>query len=302
MTPWQKVNKNNLEQLRLHYLRYDPYCHLNIIDLWSYRGGVNHWFQVGDTMVYRLNNYMDNSLYLTVLGNKSAKHAIKELSSKNKKLSQITLKCVPESTLNALGSWDAVVNSVEDPDNHDYIFDVESLVNLSSPSLKSKQKLYNKLVSRHPKLKTKVLNNSSSTDRRLLYRLFKRWVLQTDPEDWQKEFLALKRALKMDDTKLVCLGFFDGEKIVGYTVNEPERNGYIYQAFFGKADRRYPGLSLFMERETAKYFYSHHGSKLMNLQPDSGVEGLRYYKNSLGPLRQLKKYTVTIDTAKALAS
>jgi hypothetical protein len=301
MVSWQKIDKNNLRQLQRHYQRFEPYCHLNIIDMWSYRVGPNHWFRLGDTIVYRLNDYVDDSLYLTVLGKDSAKQAISELCKKYKGLSKITLRCVPESTLKALGKWNAVIGSSEDQDNHDYIFSVKSLVDFSSPQLQTKQRKYRRLVKRYPKLKVKLLDHYKASDRRLLYRAFKRWVTQTNAQDWQKEYLALKRALNLKGTKLVCLGFFDGQKIIGYTINEPERSSYYYQAFFGKSDRRYGWLGLLIEHETAEYFYRHYGSKYMNLQPDSGIVGLRRYKTSLGPIKKLKKYTVVIDSSKARA-
>ena len=300
MAHWQKINSKSLPQLERHYLQFEPYCHLNIADMWGWRVGPNHWFRIGDTVVYRLNDYNDDSLYLTILGKKSAKQAIKQLCEENKKLKKITLKCVPETTLKALGKWNAIASVREDQDNHDYIFDVKSLVNFSSTQLQHKYPLYSKLLKKHPNLNVRLLSHHKESDRRIIYKVFKQWVSQTGTNDWQKELLALKRILNLRREKMVCLGFFDGRKAIGYTVNEPEKNGY-YQAFSGKADRGYRDLGLFMEHETAKYMHKHFGSRYMNLQPDQGLEGLRQYKTALGPLRHLKKYLVTIDSNKALA-
>jgi hypothetical protein len=298
MIKWQKVDKKGLDTLRHHYSQFEPYCHLNIVDMWSYRGGPNYWFKLGDTIAYKLNDYNDNSYYLTLLGEKSAKDTIKELSNHNKRVKKLTLKCLPEETLKALGKWDAVVSVHEDIDNHDYIFSVDQLVNFSSPQLQSKHRLYKKLVKKHPDITLRRLNIKKEAERQLLYRVYRRWVAQTNPPDWDKEFLALKRALSLKGTNLCCLGFFDGQKMIGFTVNEAEQSGY-YQAFFGKADRAYPGLGILLEHETAKYMHKEYGSKHMNLQCDQGIEGLRNYKTSLGPLRHLKKYVVVIDAAKA---
>jgi hypothetical protein len=301
MANWQKIDKKSLLQLERHYSQFEPYCHLNVVDMWGWRAGPNHWFKVGDTVVYRLNDYNDGSLYLTILGRSSAKEAIRELCDKNKSLKKITLKCVPEVTLKALGRWNAIIAVDEDPDNHDYIFEVETMVKFSSLELQHKYPLYRKLVRKHPYLKVRVLDHNQAPDRRLIYRVFKRWVLQTNSQDWRKEFLALKRILNLRREKMVCLGFFDGRKAIGYTINEPESSGY-YQAFSGKADRGYRDLGLFMEHETAKYILDNYGSRFINLQPDQGLEGLRDYKTSLGPQRQLKKYILIIDTAKATAN
>lgn len=299
MIPWQKVNRSCLAELEQHYLGHEPYCHLNIVDLWSYRVGLNQWFKVGDTIVYRLNDYVNDSLYLTILGQKSVKEALQELSNKFKSQKTITLKCVPETTLKTLGNWDAIISIEEDMNYHDYIYDVETIINFSSGPLKQKQKSYNKLVKNHPGLHFKALDNHKKSDRNIIYSVFKKWARQTGSDDWQKEYLALKRALNLSGVQLVCVGFFDRNKMIGYTVNGPEKSGY-YQAFFGKADRRYKGLSIYQERETAKYMFEKHGSKFMNLQPDCGIEGLRQYKNSLGPIKMLKKYMVVISTTQTM--
>lgn len=300
MANWKKIDKGSLGRLERHYLQFEPYCHLNVVDLWSYRAGPNHWFEVGDTFVYRLNDYMDDSLYITLLGKTSVRQAVKEVAKKENSHGRLTLRCVPQTAMDFLHGWDAVVSHSEDPDNHDYVFDVESFLDLSSPELKNKFRAHRKFARRYPKVHVRALDHNKAYDRRLMYGMFRKWVRQTKSQEWHKEFRALKRALNFKERELVCVGFFDGRKMIGYTVNEPEPNGY-YQAFFGKADRGYGNLGFFMEYETARYIHKRYGSKFMNLQPDSGLEGLRLYKTSLGPQRMLKKYSVVIDTAKALA-
>ena len=300
MIKWHRIDKKSLPVLERHYLQFEPYCHLNVVDIWGWRVGPNYWFKVGDTIVYRLNDYNDDSPYLTILGKESVRAAIVQLCEEKKKSKTITLKCVPETTLRAIAGWDALISSTEDLDNHDYIFDIKALMELSSPQLIHKRKNYRKLVKKHPDLQIKTLDHTKKNDRQIIFSVFKRWVQQNNPQDWQKEFLALKRILNLKRQRMVCLGFFDGRKAIGYTVNEPEGNEY-YQAFSGKADRGYKNLGLFMERETAKHIYKNYKSKFANLQPDQGLEGLRQYKTSLGPIRHLKKFIVTIDTAKARA-
>lgn len=300
MVKWQKIDQRKLAELREHYLHFEPYCHLNVVDMWSYRSGPNHCLKVGDTIVYKLNDYNDDSTYVTLLGRHSTKEAVQLLCKEKGARKRVTLKCVPEQTLRSLGHWNAIVDTYEDFDNHDYIFSVDSLIYFNSPELQKKYPIYQKLVRKHPSLQIKVLNHTKTADRRRVYAVFKRWVAQTNAADWKKEYLALKRSLTLKGTNLLCLGVFDGRKLIGYTVNEAEGTGY-YQAFFGKGDRLYPGIGLLLEHETAKYMHEHYGSKYMNLQPDQGLEGLRHYKTSLGPLRHLKKYIVTIDRQKALA-
>jgi hypothetical protein len=262
--------------------------------MWSYRVDPVHWLQIGDTVLYRLRDYMDDSPYVTLLGHADVRDAIRLLWQHEPGDDPTELRCVPEIVVKAIDGWDAVVTITEDSDNHDYIFDVESLSKLDSPGLRRRRQEYQRFIQDTPNISLRRLRREETRERQLIYSLFRRWIVQTSASGWSKEFLATKRAMHLHRRDLACLGFFDGRMLVGYTVNEAAPNGY-YQAFFGKADRRYPGLSIYIECETAKYMRSHYGSRFMNLQPDSGIPGLRSYKRSLEPTAYLKKYVVMLD-------
>lgn len=300
MALWQNLTQQDLGHLDEHSRLYPPYCHVNIVDLWAYKVTDNYWFEVGDTIAYKLNDYNDDSLYLTLLGHKQARQAIKLIAGEEEHGAELELRCVPETTLKSLGDWDAIVRFHEDHDNHDYIFDILKLRAFDSEGLRAQAKKFRKLLRLHPGLHHKVLDHRSEADRQKIYAVFHGWVEQTGASHWHKEFRALQRALGLDEAGLVCLGFYDGHEMIGYTVNRPEPDGY-YQAYFGKADRRYNSLTLFQEQTTAAYMQENFGCTHMNLQPDQGLAGLRSFKKTLGPSGYLKKFTVIIDRARCLA-
>jgi hypothetical protein len=182
----------------------------------------------------------------------------------------------------------------EDFDNHDYVFSTESIANLAVVGTKEKKKSLRKLLERHPELRSSVIKHDDRKVRNNMYALFRKWIVENGAVNWEREFRALKRELKIPGYKLVVIGAFDGKELVGFTVNEIEDNGY-YQGHFGKASYKYPSLGLFLEVETAKIIKKQYGCKLMNLQQDMGIEGIRYYKQSLQPINKLKKYNIVID-------
>lgn len=298
MSVWKNLELQDLHILEKHASKYDPYCHLNVVDLWSYKVTENYWFMHGDTIAYRLNDYNDDSLYTTVLGERDLKRTISMICNMSSD-SKIFFKCVPKVVIDSLGNWNPISNIREDHDNHDYIFDVISIMTFSSDGMRQQSKKIRKLIRQHPELHYRLLDASNNADRNQMYRVFHTWVYQTKPAHWQKEFRALQRALHLQHANLVCLGFFDGKKMIGYTVNRPENNGY-YQAYFGKSDRGYNPLSLYQEYTTACYMHEQFNSRWMNLQPDSGIDGLRKYKTSLGPSHKLLKYDLTIDCSNVL--
>lgn len=291
---WTTAARTTLGELADHSASFDPYCNLNVVDLWAYRVHPVLWCRVGDAVLYRLSDYMSDEQYFTVLGRESVREASTALVrwSGNRDL---TLKCVPQATVDAMGDWDAITACDEDADNHDYVLDADDLVELRLPHLRRKQ---HSLIRRHPDLEVRLLDRGNLRDRARMYALFRLWVTQTSAVGWEKEHLALRRALHVPAQNLDCVGVFDGPRLIAYSVNGPVASGY-YQGYFGKVDRRYRGLGIHLEHVTAKHMTAKYGSRLLNLQPDSGIVGLRHYKQSLGPCAMLKKYTVTIS-ARAL--
>jgi len=294
---WKKIKKQDLVKLERHAANHEPYCHLNVIDLWAYKITENYWFELGDTIIYKLNDYSAGHLYITLQGDKDVKPAITKLASSLTAKNTITLKCVPELAKKNIEKWQAIKSIKEDKDNHDYIFDVDKVITFSSKIQKNKSKKIRQLLNKHPNIRDEVIDLTDQKNRIKIYAIFKNWILQTGAKDWKREYNALKRAIKMPDSNLICIGFFDDKKMIGYTINRPEKNGY-YQAYFGKSDRTYNSLSLYQEYVTAKFMKQTFGCKYMNLQPDSGISGLRQYKNSLGPSKKLLKYIVEIDVSK----
>lgn len=300
MKKLKKITRHDLQYLSKHYLQFEPYSDFNAVSLWGYMVPGARYLPHKGSVLYEVLDYTTGKPYLSIFGDKTAKDIIVQLAKKSTD-SEIILQGVPEVTRQALEGWNAITEEVEEHDNHDYIFSVESIVNLTTEGLRSKRKSMNKLLRKRPNLHVKLIDHTIASNRTQMYKLFKRWIKQSRSDDWQREYRALQRALKVTEFNIVCIGAYDKNKLVGFTINEIEENGF-YQGHYGKADYRYPALGFYLEHETAKYIHQQFGSKFMNLQQDIGIEGLRYYKQSLGPCGRLKKYTLHIDTDKARAA
>lgn len=294
------ISRSDLSTLHRHYLKYPPYSDFNVVSLWGYMVPGARYMEKNGSILYEMTDYNNNKKYFSILGGKSTKTIIRKLAKRTTAESLI-FSNVPESTCKALEGWAAIESITPDEDNHDYIFSVKTIAKLSSEQLAHKKKSLLKLKRLYPNLQIKRIYQHRPADRRAIYQLFKRWVVQSGSTDWHREYRALQRALKLDGFEIVCLGAYDGKKLVGFTINEIEKNGY-YQGHYGKADYNYSGLGLYLENETAIYMAKHYNSRYINLQQDMGIEGIRYYKSSLGPLKQLKKFTVKINTATAVKS
>lgn len=291
----KKIRRNHLLEIEDLYLKSEPYSDFNVVSLWGYMVPDARFTIHEGSGIFEMIDYNTNERYLSLFGNSDPENLIQKVFGDNS--GHLKFYNVPENTLQLLKDSPAFVSAVEDESNHDYVFSVSSIASLDSEDLKHKKKSLNKLLRRFPNLHAEVINHHEPNGRKRMYRLFRRWIEQSHSDDYERELRALKRALKIEGFPIVCIGAFDGRKLVGFTVNEIEKNGY-YQGHFGKANYRYPNLGFYLEHETAKYLHSQFNCSLMNLQQDMGIEGIRYYKRSLKPLKQLKKYTVDIDLDK----
>ncbi len=289
---FKTIKRDDLDRLKKHYLNFEPYSDFNVVSMWGYMVPGAKYMQLGDAIAYELNDYNKSTKYHTLLGNKDAIKLAEVLAKKNN--GHLKLSCVPQHTVKMLSSWEALTDVNEDIDNHDYVFATDEIANLATVGSKEKKKSLRKLLAKHPNLKSMVIVHSDQKNRNKIYRLFRKWAAENDAMNWDREFKALKRELKIPGYKIVVIGAYDKNKLIGFTVNEIEENGY-YQGHFGKASYKYPSLGLFLEVETAKIIKEKFGCKYMNLQQDMGIEGIRYYKQSLQPLFKLKKYNIAID-------
>ncbi len=76
----------------------------------------------------------------------------------------------------------------------------------------------------------------------------------------------------------------DKGRPIGCVIGEASGD-YLYYCF-GKSDKHYNGLSVYMYVEFARLF----PAEYVNLGSDGGLEGLRRFKDKFAPYQRLDKY------------
>jgi hypothetical protein len=282
-TPLSQKIFNKLVGVTHHYDLYSDFVATNI---WAYMGSNALLNFHGDGVAVRMLEDHTNIPYYTLISKRST-HTLLEriLVHESSNEPTVTLKHVPKETIKYLRKSNYIISVEPDRDNHDYVYSVDKFIHFHGRKLRSKKKQLLKVQRLYPHLEVKY---GLQSDLNLCED-----IEQTKQKNWEVDYEALVRILKQQTVPQLIIALYDGEKMVGFTVNEIISKGY-YIGFSGKSDRKYPGLSIALEHETAKIMKNSFGCKYLNLQQDMGIEGLRNYKLSLSPDRLIEKYTVTI--------
>lgn len=265
-----------------------PYSDFNFVSLYA-------WNTDGSTVVAILNNnlvislpdYITGEPVISVIGRTELSRTIKTLIDTNK-----TVKLVPEDVIAGLKDRDKF-ELVEDPDNHDYIYDLEQHATLSGKNFKRKRNKLNAfMVLNGERVKVKTIDFHS--DERVIHDLFDYWVVEREKgdEETENEKKALLRLIDINNKfNIVCFVTYFDDKPVAFSINEVLADKYAL-CHFQKSSYAIDDLDIFMTNHAAQALLAL-GCKFINWEQDLGLPGLRTLKQGYKPVKLLKKYKIT---------
>ena len=173
-----------------------------------------------------------------------------------------------------------------DRGNYDYIYSVQTLINLSGKKLHSKRNFINRFKSTY----SYTFREYSEEDRESMLALFDKWFVHSVHETLDLERKVIVRALDYYKELGLKIGVLEVEgNLAAYSISAVE-NDNVAHAMFEKADTVYDGIYQMINQQTCEKLLS--GCKYVNRQEDMNIEGLRQAKSSYYPEILLEKYTV----------
>ncbi|MBU0721112.1 DUF2156 domain-containing protein [bacterium] len=183
----------------------------------------------------------------------------------------------------------------------DYIYAVDSLIDLRGNSYHTKRTEINKFKKSYPDHHVETLESEKHKDE--IMSLFNKWVsdrVKYMPKEEAEVFLegihqerhAVKRMLK-DYVSLNLIGlviYIHGE-LKGFTVGEKINNDTA-SVIIEKTDFEVLGCAQFIFREFSKMLKEHYNVAYINVGDDMGFENLRKVKMSYRPYKLVPKYTI----------
>ena len=181
----------------------------------------------------------------------------------------------------------------EERDHAEYIYRVDSLVDLNGIKLHKKRNLISQFKRRNPDysvipLKKDNLHAAWDFARDLLD------ARQKPSKDLEDEFKAIEKAFANFD----CLGFegiglWINDRLVAFCVFS-RLNHDTYNIQFEKSDMHFKGAAQVINQETAKYLQNK--CVYVNREQDLGIKGLRQAKLSYEPERLLVPHTLVFKS------
>jgi hypothetical protein len=183
----------------------------------------------------------------------------------------------------------------------DYVYEVDSLINLRGNSYHTKRTEINKFTKSYPDHTLELLDVEKHKDE--IVNLFNKWVsdrVKYMPREEADAFLegihqerhAIKHMLKhYEQLGLIGLVIYIDGELKGFTVGE-QINSDTATVIIEKTDFEILGCAQYIFREFTKILKEHYGATYINVGDDMGFENLRKVKMSYRPFKLVPKYTI----------
>jgi hypothetical protein len=183
----------------------------------------------------------------------------------------------------------------------DYIYSVDSLIELRGNSYHTKRTEINKFTKSYSDHTIEPLESAIHKDE--IMGLFNKWVsdrVRYMPKEEAEVFLegihqersAIKQMLKhFDALGLIGLVIYINGELKGFTAGE-RINETTATVIIEKTDFEVLGCAQYIFREFSKMLKEHYGVTYINVGDDMGFENLRKVKMSYRPFKLVPKYTI----------
>ncbi|MDQ1264784.1 MAG: uncharacterized protein QG559_1785 [Campylobacterota bacterium] len=183
----------------------------------------------------------------------------------------------------------------------DYVYEVNSLIELRGNSYHTKRTEINKFIKSYPNHTIEELDTHKHKSE--ILHLFNKWVsdrVKYMPKEEAEVFLegihqegyAIKQMLKYyQELSLIGLVIYINGELKGFTVGE-RINKDTATVIIEKTDFEVLGCAQFIFREFSKMLKEHYNVAYINVGDDMGFENLKKVKMSYRPYKLIPKYTI----------
>lgn len=272
----------------------DPYSDHNFLSLTAWNIDKKSLISShNNNVIIKLPHYSVNDKYiLTVSGNNNIQHTIDHVLDEIIPGCEKKLELIPESIAMQLDPSKFYID--EDPDNHDYIYEVNKLLTYSGNKLGAKRNFVNRFQRLYPNASYVIADIKNPAIQKELLNLFEEWsTLKEDKDEANREKKAINNYLKNQAyfSAAICVLLYDVNKLIGFAIVEVVKEKYLLVHFEKANYQQYIGIYPYIMQVLAR-IASSMSCTYINYEQDLGLPLLRKSKRSYHATKFLKKYTV----------
>jgi hypothetical protein len=272
--------------------RFPAYSDFDFVTLWSWDVDENRGVsELNGNLIVRFSDYLTGEIFYSFVGMNKMEDTIKTLfdfATMNKQSTD--LRFIPQEMMPMNYLFNDIANALEDPDNHDYIYSIDRLMQYEGSEYAQARNLLSRFTRRNGSISVVDLDLTQETNRNLILGVTEDWQ-QNKGKFITREEMALQRLLENAyHFELLSFAVYVEGKMVAFAINQTLHGGYAISHFV-QANVQYAGLYSFVMQTIAKKV-SQRGSKFLNYEQDLGLPGLRQAKKSYSPDHFLKKYAI----------
>jgi len=219
---FRRLKRGDRSQIEEFCGRFSPFSDFGFVSLWAWDTDESCLISMlGNNLVFRLKDYTRDERFLTFLGQDAVAEAAEALLAMARRDDLIPeLRLIPETVIEADPRLSTRFSVMADPDNFDYVFSVHDWAQFPTPRFRVHRKQVSK-CRKHAHLDFRSFDPKGPPGEKAILDLFNRWVEQKEASvrgDTEQERTALHRIIELTgDNTLAASGFFDGERLVGFS-------------------------------------------------------------------------------------
>jgi hypothetical protein len=252
--------------------------------------------RLNGNLVVRFTDYAGGAPFYSLVGEGAVvESALTLLARARREGLAARLQLIPEVVIAADERLSSRLSVTPDRDQFDYVYALADWAGLTGEGFARHRRQVAR-CRRHGGLAFRSLDLRDRAVQRAVVGLFDRWAALKPNQDGvalEQERTALTRTFALaDGGRLAAGGLVAGERLVAFSIWEGLPGSPYAVAHFRKTDRSLEGLAATLRHEESRLLLAR-GYRLMNVEQDLGIGGLRAYKESLRPVRFLRKFVVT---------
>lgn len=264
---------------------FKPYSDFNLLSLLTWnKDEKNSFCELEGNLIIRINDYLTSDYIYSIIGENDIDKIVKLLLN-----SGLNLRCVPEEVRNQLKEPELLS---PDRDSFDYVVDIQNhSLELSGKKYKSYRGHVKSFFREHENAKLVEIDLKIPEKSDKVVQLVKDWCKMRgfDNQETQENLQRTKTFINVSEQfNTYCLGLEIEKQLIACTLNELVSDDWC-MGHFGYSMDSYPNAAYALEH-LGTLEMKKKGLKYLNMEQDTGIQGLRTYKMNLAPSFFLKKY------------